>query len=88
MKNKLIKVVLLSLFLLLCTSALTQNQVPRPINTNPAPVQQNDAKSVKHLRRPQHHVIMPRRITRLQFNRFEEKVDLDDKLKKSNSLLY
>ena len=88
MKNKLIKVILMSLFLLLCSSALAQNQVPIPINTNPAPVQQNVAKPVKHLRRPQHHVIMPRRITRLQFNRFQEKVDLDDKLKKSNSLLY
>ena len=88
MNNKLIKVIYLFLFLLFSSTVFAQNQVPKPISTNPAPALQNAAKPVKHLRKPRHHAIMPRRITKLQLNRFQGKIDLDDKLKKSNALLY
>ncbi|MCF7918285.1 MAG: hypothetical protein K9N06_00045 [Candidatus Cloacimonetes bacterium] len=88
MKTRFVKFLLLLILSLFWLSAAAQNQSPAIPNTNPEPLSAAAAGQTAKLIRPQHHVLMPRRQTRLQFNRFQEKIDLDDKLKKSNKLLY
>lgn len=81
-----IRYFIIAIILVIAIAVFAQN-----ITNQPSQEQNNGQNSQNNIitsYKPIHHAEMPRRITQLKFDRFQQDVDFEDKLKKSNKLLY
>lgn len=77
-----IRYFIIAIILVIAIAVFAQN-----ITNQPSQEQNSQNNSITSYK-PSHHAEMPRRITQLKFDRFQQDVDFEDKLKKSNKLLY
>lgn len=83
MKNKK-RIIIITILFLIAIAVFAQNLLtPSPVSET-----QNSEFPLMSKTKPVHHAEMPRKKTYLKFDRFQQDVDFEKKLKTSNKLLY
>jgi hypothetical protein len=88
MKMNKLKHSLIIILILCSTSLLAQNIDSATTSDSPQITQIKPDNKLNSFSRPRHHAFLPRKSTVISLERFQENIDLDEKLKKSNEMLY
>ncbi len=88
--NKKLQLLLILIILAITIALIAQNTIEPVIPARPSSVTQESIKPLppRDFNRPAHHFCIPRRRTVISLDRYQENIDLDQKLKTSNEMLY
>ncbi|MDP8220401.1 MAG: hypothetical protein P9X26_03580 [Candidatus Stygibacter frigidus] len=87
--NKKLQLILILFILVIAFALIAQNTI-EVIPAKPPSITQDSIKPLlpRDINRPGHHFCIPRRRTVISLDRYQENIDLDQKLKTSNEMLY
>lgn len=88
--NKKLQLLFTLIILLIALALIAQNTIEPAAPARPQSAAQESIKPLppRDFNRPAHHFCIPRRRTVISLERYQENIDLDQKLKTSNEMLY
>jgi len=88
--NKKLQLLTMLIIVLIATALIAQNTIEPVIPAKPSSINQESIKPLpaRDFNRPHHHFCIPRRRTVISLDRYQENIDLNQKLKTSNEMLY